>query len=208
MMMLLFRGRMPYTLYPNKFTQQAEMSEHDLRVSPGRTYRYYREPLFSFGAGLTLTNWTLALASTPETVHSTTPQHAEQQHKEFELDQDRHDDGRPLTAPSCLRALATTGGSCEVGVRVSNTGAIAGDCVVMAFFRAQRTKSQWAARRALSPTPARAGKTALLTPMKQLFDYSRVKAVAAGAHVDISFNVSASSLAEVAEASGCVLESG
>ena len=112
------------------------------------------------------------------------------------------------TDRSCLRALATTGGSCEVGVRVSNTGAIAGDCVVMAFFRAQRTKSQWAARRALSPTPARAGKTALLTPMKQLFDYSRVKAVAAGAHVDISFNVSASSLAEVAEASGCVLESG
>ena len=98
MMMLLFRGRMPYTLYPNKFTQQAEMSEHDLRVSPGRTYRYYREPLFSFGAGLTLTNWTLALASTPETVRSTTPQHAEQQHKEFELDQDRHD-GK-LTAPT------------------------------------------------------------------------------------------------------------
>ena len=205
MMILLFRGRMPYTLYPNKFTQQAEMSEHDLRVSPGRTYRYYREPLFSFGAGLTLTNWTLALASTP-TVHSTTPQHAEQQHKEFELDQEHHDG--QLTAPSCLRALATTGGSCEVGVRVSNTGAMAGDCVVMAFFRAQRTKSQWAARRALSPTPARAGKMVLLTPMKQLFDFSRVKAVAAGAHVDISFNVSASSLAEVAEASGCVLESG
>ena len=53
-------GRLPYTIYPKKFEQQAEMSEHDLRRPPGRTYRYYRDPLWAFGHGLTLTNWSLA----------------------------------------------------------------------------------------------------------------------------------------------------
>ena len=34
-------GRLPYTIYPSNFTKAAEMSMHDLRVAPGRTYRYY-----------------------------------------------------------------------------------------------------------------------------------------------------------------------
>ena len=45
------------TIYPSKFTDETPMSMHDLRVSPGRTYRYYQEPLFAFGTGLTLTEW-------------------------------------------------------------------------------------------------------------------------------------------------------
>ena len=45
------------TIYPSKFTDETPMSMHDLRVSPGRTYRYYKEPLFAFGTGLTLTEW-------------------------------------------------------------------------------------------------------------------------------------------------------
>jgi hypothetical protein len=36
------------------------MSMHDLRVAPGRTYRYYETPLFEFGSGLTLTDWLVA----------------------------------------------------------------------------------------------------------------------------------------------------
>ena len=51
-------GRLPYTIYPSNFTDAAEMSMHDLRVAPGRTYRYYAgTPLFEFGAGLSLTNF-------------------------------------------------------------------------------------------------------------------------------------------------------
>ncbi len=50
-------GRMPYTVYPANFTDEAEMTEHDLRVEPGRTYRYYRNPTFAFGEGLTTTSW-------------------------------------------------------------------------------------------------------------------------------------------------------
>jgi len=167
-------GRMPYTLYPNKFTEQAEMAEHDLRVVPGRTYRYYREPLYAFGAGLSLTTWSLATPKAP---------------------------------PACLRSLATSGGGdCQVSIKVSNTGGMAGDCVVMAYFKAKRSTAQWAARRARTPTPARAGEiyqpSALLTPLKQLFDYERVKAVDAGSSTTLHFNISAASLAEVDEASG------
>jgi len=57
-------GRLPYTIYPKNFTEVADMSMHDLRVPPGRTYRYYETPLFEFGSGLTLTSWSLA-GSTP-----------------------------------------------------------------------------------------------------------------------------------------------
>eukprot|EP00039_Didymoeca_costata_P017511 m.324676 g.324676 ORF g.324676 m.324676 type:complete len:878 (-) comp16544_c0_seq6:89-2722(-) len=52
-------GRLPYTIYPSNFTSEALMSEHDLRVAPGRTYRYYNgEPLYPFGAGMSLTTFT------------------------------------------------------------------------------------------------------------------------------------------------------
>eukprot|EP00937_MAST-01D_sp_MAST-1D-sp2_P002954 g2954.t1 len=52
-------GRLPYTIYPARFAEQADMAEHDLRVAPGRTYRYYRNATYDFGAGLSLTRWTL-----------------------------------------------------------------------------------------------------------------------------------------------------
>lgn len=56
-------GRLPYTIYPKSFTDEAEMSMHDLRHPPGRTYRYYQNPLFSFGTGLSLSTWSVSGAS-------------------------------------------------------------------------------------------------------------------------------------------------
>eukprot|EP00038_Savillea_parva_P000253 m.95117 g.95117 ORF g.95117 m.95117 type:complete len:954 (-) comp10088_c0_seq1:7-2868(-) len=53
-------GRLPYTIYPASFVNEADMSMHDLRHPPGRTYRYYRNPLFAFGTGLSLTDWSLS----------------------------------------------------------------------------------------------------------------------------------------------------
>ena len=160
------------TIYPSKFTDETPMSMHDLRVSPGRTYRYYKEPLFAFGTGLTLTEWRVS-----------------------------------GTAPACLASLSTAAPeqSCNVSLTVSNVGTRAGDCVVLAYFRAQRSDEEWAARRAGTNGEALAqqqGDAALMTPIKQLFDYERARGVAAGAERTVTFAVSAADLAEVDEQTG------
>ena len=163
-------GRLPYTVYPASFADATPMSEHDLRVAPGRTYRYYREPLFAFGTGLSLTNWTLA-----------------------------------GSAAGCLARLSTARphAPCEVTLALSNVGALAGDAVVLAYFRAERTEAEWAARRG-GATDARGN--ALLTPLRQLFDFERVVAVPAAGPLEsrrlVRFNVTAASLAEIDEKTG------
>ena len=55
-------GRLPYTIYRSNWTAAAAMTEHDLRVPPGRTYRYAapEDVLFPFGAGLSLSRFELA----------------------------------------------------------------------------------------------------------------------------------------------------
>ena len=156
-------GRLPFTIFPRNYTDQMAMVEHDLRVAPGRTYRYYRDPLFAFGAGLSLTEWEVKANETP----------------------------------SCLAQLntATPYAKCSVKLSVSNIGNLAGDAVLMAYFKVERSESQWAARR-------KDTHGTLLTPLKQLFDFARVKAVPPGASAIIEFEVSASAVAEVDEQSG------
>ncbi|GMI18247.1 hypothetical protein TrLO_g7055 [Triparma laevis f. longispina] len=53
-------GRMPYSVYDPGFVNQTDMAEHDLRVWPGRTYKYYfgeEELVWEFGEGLSLVKW-------------------------------------------------------------------------------------------------------------------------------------------------------
>ena len=142
-----------------RFVNETPMAMHDLRVSPGRTYRYYRNPLFPFGFGLSLTSWTLK-----------------------------------GPAPACLTSLSTAKpfSACNVSMEVSNTGKMAGDVVVMAYFSAERTDAEWAARREGSIA---VGKS-LLTPLRQLFNYERLT-VPAGHSAQIVIPVTAASLAEV-----------
>lgn len=152
-------GRLSYTIYPANFTATADMLEHDLRVEPGRTYRYYRTPTFSFGSGLSLTEWRL--------------------------------DG---SAPPCLAALSTAkpNDACLVRLTLANAGAVGGDCVVLAYFTRTDARAARGGRRA-------DGK-ALLTPLKQLFDFQR-STVAAGKSAAVTFAVTAAALAG-ADASG------
>jgi hypothetical protein len=150
-------GRLPYTVYPASFTSEADMSMHDLRVPPGRTYRYYRSPTYSFGHGLSLSSWEL------------------------------HADPRP---PSCLLSLrtATPAVQCEVRLELRNTGTVAGDAVVTAYFR--------------SASPRKWRSPGKLSPLKQLFGFTRQHDVPAGATSAVTFNVSVGDLALVDESSG------
>lgn len=167
--------------------------------SQGRTYRYYREPLFAFGTGLSLvrslrdslgevslcsdsvvvcrcsgnvqTNWTLS-----------------------------------GTAPSCLSELSTSPAdtACTVQITVSNVGKLVGDDVVLAYFKVERSEEEWAARRAGTngEALAKSGVGPLMTPIKQLFDFSRVRDVAPGESRVLEFELSAAAIAEVDEKTG------
>jgi beta-glucosidase-like glycosyl hydrolase len=53
-------GKLPVTMYPHDFIKQQSMTNYDMSLAPGRTYKYYQgDPLFSFGFGLSLTTFKL-----------------------------------------------------------------------------------------------------------------------------------------------------
>jgi beta-glucosidase len=61
-------GKLSYTLYHASYVNDIAMSEMEMDVGVGRSYRYYNgseAPLFPFGHGLSLTPFSLDLASGP-----------------------------------------------------------------------------------------------------------------------------------------------
>jgi hypothetical protein len=69
-------GKLVTTMYPHIFIQQNPMTNFDMALPPGRTYRYYTgQPLFTFGYGLSYTTFSLSCknisGSTPYTYSCT-----------------------------------------------------------------------------------------------------------------------------------------
>jgi len=53
-------GKLPVTMYPHSYINEQSLINYDMSLSPGRTYRYYdNEPLYSFGHGLSYTDFDL-----------------------------------------------------------------------------------------------------------------------------------------------------
>ncbi|CAK7225336.1 hypothetical protein SBRCBS47491_005853 [Sporothrix bragantina] len=110
-------GRLPMTMYPSSYTQDAPMTNMALRPGgssskyPGRTYRWYDKAVFPFGHGLHYTNFSAVLQSTS------------------------------LSSPLSIQALTarctdTYLDRCpfpDLNVNVTNTGKVTSDYVALAF---------------------------------------------------------------------------
>ena len=100
-------GKLPVTIYPGDYSAMQKIQEMSLTSGPGRSYRYYNgTPLFTFGHGLSYTDFSLACKQQP-------------------------DDEAPAAPASRARGAAAADFS--FACAVANTGTVAGDEVVQAF---------------------------------------------------------------------------
>jgi len=54
-------GKLPYTVYTTAYINQVNMTNMDMALAPGRTYKYYTgKPIWPFGYGLSYTQFDLA----------------------------------------------------------------------------------------------------------------------------------------------------
>jgi len=54
-------GKLPYTVYTTEYLNQVNMTNMDMSLAPGRTYKYYTgTPIWPFGYGLSYTQFDLA----------------------------------------------------------------------------------------------------------------------------------------------------
>ena len=144
-------GRLPYTVYPANFTAR-DVRITDLAAAGGVTYQYFAQEkaLWPFGHGLSYTSFSFSWAPP----------------------------GPPLGPPPVaaevvgIAALArSAAGAQTYTVTVTNTGRVAGDCVVLAFSAARDA--------AATSTPAPG-------PLKALFGFERVRDLAPGAAVNVT----------------------
>jgi len=140
-------GKLPYTVYPANYTAAIKMSNMNMTDAPGRSYKYYTgTPLWPFGYGLSYTTFQLNYSN---------------------------------TSTSTLNYQMKTGTPKAYGahyeINVTNTGKVAGDEVVLAYFY---------------PTNL----TATAVPLiKQLFGFERVH-VAPGQTVTVYFDVDSTTM--------------
>jgi len=144
-------GKLPVTIYGEKYIEQVDMLDFDMAKAPGRTYKYFTdEPLWPFGFGLSYTDFKLQVLSGPV---AQVPQQGGGAGKDYAV----------------------------LKLQVENVGKMAGDEVVLAFFRPLP---------GTLPSTSRAAKI-----RKQLFDFRRVGLQAGEKSDTLYFFVRASTFA-------------
>ncbi|KAK3312123.1 glycoside hydrolase family 3 protein [Apodospora peruviana] len=111
-------GRLPITMYPSSYTSQAPQTNMALRPSgtyPGRTYRWYKDPVFPFGHGLHYTTFSIS----PDTAYPA----------KFSI-QDVLADCTKVTGRTYYMDLCPFP---SIPITVTNTGSRTSDFVVLGF---------------------------------------------------------------------------
>ncbi|CAA0831044.1 Beta-D-xylosidase 4 [Striga hermonthica] len=119
-------GRLPMTWYPQSYAEKVNMTDMGMRPNPatgnpGRTYRFYKGPtIFSFGDGLSYTQFNHHLAKAPKTVNVPL------------------EEGHECRLSAC-KSIDAVERSCnnlaiDIHLRVKNVGGMGGSHTVLLFF--------------------------------------------------------------------------
>ncbi|XP_064404909.1 uncharacterized protein LOC135350121 [Halichondria panicea] len=107
-------GRLPFTMYPKDYVNQISMFDMSMRISPGRSYKFYTgTPVFHFGDGLSYTTFSYKWSASP-TVEEAPVQYSKS-------------GGLVVSRESLRRAQI------DYEVEVTNTGSRGGAVSVLAF---------------------------------------------------------------------------
>jgi len=69
-------GKLPVTIYPADYVNQISMADMSMTTKPGRSYKYYQDtPLWSFGWGLSYTQFTLTFTPSTHPIQTITNDH-------------------------------------------------------------------------------------------------------------------------------------
>jgi hypothetical protein len=161
-------GKLPVTIYHSDYINQVDFLSMDMNNGVGRSYKYYTgTPMWAFGFGLSYTTFSLAWSPRPPP---------------------------SVTGAGASIVLRGPKGATTYSVKVTNTGTVDGDEVVLAFF-----KPNSSSRMALA--------TGAPVPKRQLFGFQRVHLVA-GESNTLEFTLTASQLALVDNEGNTVLVDG
>jgi hypothetical protein len=178
-------GKLATTLYPAAYVTEIAMSEMELDVGVGRGYRFYSGPaVLPFGHGLALTNFSVETAAgfgLPLGAAEERGQKGEARTAGAAAAPP------PLPLPQRLRTEAEASRVLGYAVNVTNTGAVAGDEVVMLFFEPSATPAQPRSRL-----------------LRQLVDYRRVHLLPGESQV-VAFSASSRSLRMADRATGDIV---
>jgi beta-glucosidase-like glycosyl hydrolase len=164
-------GKLPYTMYGAGFENRS-IDNYDLQSDGGLTYRYYdgttHGPVnFPAFHGLSYTDFTYEWASPPQATVGIAsllkPPLQQQQQQQLQQQQQQQQQQQPVTNGSCYDCS-----SLAYSVKVTNTGAVQGDAVVLGFV-----------------VPAANASTGL---GRALFDFGRVE-LAAGASAVVTLRM-------------------